>query len=198
MGTLLAVVGTAFGVVGTVLTVLLARRAERLNRERRRLEWPDLQAAASDLSRRILRDFAPGAVFTPGLSGATFTNLLVDQLGDELPVYVGIRFWRENGRLPDSLPGYSPVETNKWRVLVPEALLQGASEPVLIVDDFAMSGDFLEKLRAKLSEGGRDSAQVRSVTVAATNVAIRNHKAPDYYWWTADDDNFYFPWGRAR
>jgi hypothetical protein len=61
-----------------------------------------------------------------------------------------------------------------------------------------MSGDFLEKLRTRLVEEGVDPARIKSASIAVTKVAIKNKKAPDYYWWEAADDDFYFPWGKAR
>ncbi len=198
MNTFLTVLSLVFGVIGIVLAVLFARRSERLNRERRRLEWPDIQAAASDLARQITGDFQPEAIITPGLSGATFANLLVENIKPQPPVFVGLRFWKEYGDTPPDVGGYDTIETNKWHVMIPEALFQSFKGPLLVVDDFALSGDFLDNLRAKLEEHGRKPEDIKSATIAVTNVAIKNHKAPDYFWWKADDDNFYFPWGRAR
>ncbi|MET8252109.1 hypothetical protein [Micromonospora sp. NPDC005197] len=53
----LGIGGFITGVVGLVLTVYYARKAEELNLMRKRLEWPDLQAAANDLGRRIKTEF---------------------------------------------------------------------------------------------------------------------------------------------
>lgn len=198
METAFTVVGLVFGVVGVGLTILFARRAERINKERRRLDWSDVQAAASDLSRRIISDFKPEAVLTPGLPGATFSNLLVEQLGMEIPVYVGIRFWKEGKQIPETLPGFFAIDTNKWRVMIPDSVRQRESNSILIVDDFAMSGDFLQNLLETLKHDMGEQFVVKTATIVTTTVSIKNHKAPDYYWWTADDDNFYFPWGKAR
>jgi len=80
---------------------------------------------------------------------------------------------------------------------VPNAPARYGEGDILIVDDFVMSGDFLEALKKQLVEAGVVASRIRSASIAVTRVAIRNHKAPDYYWWTADDDDFYFPWGKA-
>ncbi|OKH81353.1 hypothetical protein EB75_17110 [Mycobacterium sp. ST-F2] len=61
-----------------------------------------------------------------------------------------------------------------------------------------MSGDFLDSLIEALLRLDVKPDRIRSAAIAATKVAVKNHKAPDYYWWLAEDDDFYFPWGKAR
>ncbi|MET8364781.1 hypothetical protein ABZU53_14600 [Micromonospora sp. NPDC005194] len=106
----LGIGGFITGVVGLVLTVYYARKAEELNLMRKRLEWPDLQAAANDLGRRIKTEFPPTAIIAPGVA----------------------------------------------------------------------------------------ADRIRAASVAVTRVACRNHKSPEYYWWLANSDDFFFPWGKAR
>jgi hypoxanthine phosphoribosyltransferase len=192
--------GLVIGLAGVLLTIFYARKAERLNSIRKRLDWSDLQAAASDLSQKIRADFTPAAVVTPGLTGATFANLLVTDLPNQPPVYVGIRTWKEAAHSAGYTSGSFRIETKKWIVEIPasvSALIESQGD-ILIVDDFAMSGDFLEMLRTELVAAGFRKEQIHSCSLAVTKVAIKNHKAPDYYWWIADDDDFYFPWGKAR
>jgi len=190
--------GLAIGIVGVVLTIYYARKSERLNRMRKRLEWPDLQAAATDLGRRIKRDVQPAALVTPGLAGATFANLLVSEFPNQPPVYVGTRIWREDPH-DEVRPGsWMVLNTKKWIVTIPDGVLNHKDGTILIVDDFVMSGDFLDAFRDKLVSEGVDSSRIRAASLACTRVAIANHKGPDYYWWLADNDDFYFPWGKAK
>ncbi|MEU0546775.1 hypothetical protein [Micromonospora sp. NPDC005979] len=81
---------------------------------------------------------------------------------------------------------------------IPEAVLAYRGGNILIVDDFVMSGDFLAGLRARLVDEGVAADRIRAASVAVTRVARKNHKSPEYYWWLADSDDFFFPWGRAR
>ena len=82
------------GALGVGATVYYSRAADVAERARRRLEWADLQSAASDMARRIKRDCSPVAVVTPGLTGATFANLLASEFTNQPPVYVGVRVWK--------------------------------------------------------------------------------------------------------
>jgi hypoxanthine phosphoribosyltransferase len=195
---ILTVVSLLIGVAGVIATVLFARKAENASRERRRLEWSDLQAAANDLGKKIRRDCSPIAIVTPGLTGATFANLLADEFPNQPPVFVGVRVWKEDTHGSVTFADTFKIETSKWLIFVPRLAADYTDGEILILDDFVMSGDFLEKLRSSLVEAGVKSTKIRSAAIVATKVAINSHKAPDYYWWTAEDDNFYFPWGKAR
>jgi hypoxanthine phosphoribosyltransferase len=190
--------GLGTGVVGVILTVYYARKSDRINKMRKRLEWPDLQAAATDLGRKIKRDFQPVALVTPGLTGATFANLLVHEFPNQPPVYVGTRTWKDQTHGVIQQGDWFVIETKKWIVTIPSTVVSHSDGTILIVDDFVMSGDFLDSLRSRLESAGVDPQRIRAASIAATRVAIANHKAPEYYWWLADNDDFYFPWGKAQ
>ena len=198
METGLAAGGVAVAVVGVLLTIYYAKKADELNKKRKRLEWPDLQAAANDLGQRIKRDFQPSMIVTPGLTGATFANLLVAEIGGQPPVLVGTRTWKADAHPPVPSDNSFLLETKKWIVTIPRASATYEEGYILIVDDFVMSGDFLDSLKTELANAGVGPDRVRSASIVVTKVAIKNHKAPDYYWWIADDDDFFFPWGKAK
>lgn len=185
-------------VIGVLLTLYYGRRARQLELERKRLRYEDLQAAANDLGAKINKAFAPDAVFTPGLRGATFANLLVAELKTEVPVFVGVSSWKDSATPISSVAGHRKIETNKWFVHIPESLLCGQYSSILLVDDFAMSGDFLQLLVATLTAAGIKKERIMTACVVTTKVAIQNHKAPNFYWQQTADDTFFFPWGRAR
>jgi len=146
---------------------------------------------------KIKKDFVPDVVFTPGLRGATFANLLVAEFNEEIPVVVGISIIKQDATVIN-LPNYHLIETTKWSVYIPEQLFAFSQKNILIVDDFAMSGDFLHNLSATLIARGFAKEHIRTMCVAVTKVAIKAHKAPDYYWFQAEEANFYFPWGKAK
>jgi hypoxanthine phosphoribosyltransferase len=191
-----------FGVatlISLALTVYYGRRAGELERSRKKLEWPDLQAAAADLAGMMATDkFVPDAVFTPSLRGATFVNLLLGELEREVPVFVGIASWKDAPGAVATCNGFFCLETNKWYVHVPDCLPLLTQAKLLVVDDFAMSGDFISRLKEALVTRGFASANIRTMCIVTTKVALHNRKAPDYYWMETSDDSFYFPWGRAR
>jgi hypoxanthine phosphoribosyltransferase len=198
MQDIITAVGLIIGFAGVGLTIYYQRRSVRFDKLRKSLDWADLQVAASELAKDISAVGQIAAIVTPSLAGATFANLLADQIGGQPPVYVGIRIWKGDDH-PDLAPNaYLNFDTNKWLVSIPKEITTYREGIILFVDDFVMSGDFLERFANRLVKEGVDREQIRSASVAVTRVAIKNHKAPTFYWWVADDDEFYFPWGKAR
>jgi hypoxanthine phosphoribosyltransferase len=185
-------------IVGTACSVYYGRKSSQLEKEQKKLDWADLQAAANDLGATIKTGFEPEVMLTPGLRGATFTNLLASEFAKEIPVFVGISSWKAKSDAISACDKFFKVETNKWFVHIPDFISNYKDKRMLLVDDFAMSGDFLEKLKDALMQHGFSKDRIKSVCIATTKVAIDNHKAPDYFWMQTKDNSFYFPWGRAR
>jgi len=196
------IINLSFGIVtviSLVATIYFGRKAIKLQKIRKRFEWSDIQSSANDLGSRIKRDrFNPDLIFTPGLKGGTFVNLLINELSKPTPVYVGISFWKAGVLEQTEISDYDIIETNKWYVSIPKSLLKQKDKKILIVDDFVMSGDFLFKLVELLVLNGFKKDNIRSVSIITTKIAIQNHKSPDYYWFESFDTDFYFPWGKAK
>ena len=191
-------IGLLFGVVGIGLTIYYERKAVRIDRLRKSLEWSDLQVAATELASRISKTESPAAIIAPNLAAASFCNLLASQIGEQPPVFVGIRTWKDDPHSSISPPSYFNFETSKCFVSIPRDVADFKNGTILFVDDFVMSGDFLEKLSEILFDAGVPESRFKSASIVVTKVAIKNHKAPDFYWWETEDDEFYFPWGKAR
>lgn len=183
-------------VLGFVATIYFGVKSTRLDRARKKLDYADLQTCANDLGAKLKKTFVPDVCFTPGLNGATFANLLVREFGHNIPVYVGQTFSLEDTKhLKDRGSRY--LDTSKWRVFIPDVLFKYVGCKVLIIDDFAMSGDFLRAAKEIFVDAGFSDSQVKTVTIAATKVAVKTNKGPDLVWMTSESDEFYFPWGRA-
>lgn len=209
LGFIIGALGTVFGIVGVILTIYYAKKAvlsqgkiKRLEGLRKRLDWTEIQTAASDIAQNLMADgVTPTAFVSPGLNGATFANLLRDALGTSAPVYVGVSHWKdddskETSQIVENAAAYISLETSKWRVFLPCVPASVASGTVLLVDDLVMSGDFLVAARGALMNSG--IANVMTAAIVTTGVASRGNKAPDYSWLTTNETEFYFPWGRSR
>lgn len=184
--------------LGFGATIYYGRKAIKLENKRKKIEWTDLQSSSNDLGNKLKKDkFSPDLIFTPGLKGATFVNLLQNELKTNTPVYVGVSYWKQenNGVLKED--NFEYIETNKWYVAIPKNLLDQSEKKILIVDDFVMSGDFLDRLKKLLLNAGFKANNIKSMSVVTTSIAVGNLKAPDYYWFETPDLNFYFPWGKA-
>ncbi|MBG1265239.1 hypothetical protein [Nostoc sp. WHI] len=167
-------------------------------RDKAILGWVDLEAASEDLASRIKREFHTELIITPGLRGGIFSELLKDKIDYNLPTFVGISIWKQERQSDLNLADFLLIETNKWNVYIPKSIFRYDNRKVLIVDDFAISGDFLYNLKQLLLSQGFLPQNVKSACILTTKLAVKNHKAPDYYWRQVDRIDVYFPWGRAR
>ena len=207
---IVGIIGFPLGAIGLILTVYYARKAEqteielkRISGLRKRLDWSEIQMAASDLEKAVsAAGIIPTLIFSPGLSGATFANLFEKALEVRTTVYVGICYWKASdsnfSEPKDADQNYIRLETTKWVVLVPRIAEWKENDQILILDDFVMSGDFLTSFRKALVESGIQDDRIHSAAIVTTHVAKQSKKGPDFSWFVSDDDNFYFPWGKAR
>ena len=192
---LITIIGFLIGVLGFALTIYSLVKSNREKRAKKNIKWEDLQSAAAYLSKKIkeARDI-PDAIFTFSGRGAVIADLICYGLNHNIPVFVGLDIWKKEwGNL--IFPGFINYETNKWYLHIPEIIYDFKSRKILIINDYTMSGDWIEKTRSKL-EGFQ---HIKFLSIVTTNLAKRRNQAPDYYWTIrADDDDFYFPWGKAE
>lgn len=178
---------------------LLHKQFIALERERRSVDFQDILACAVELKSELsATGFKPDIIFAPGLRGATFANVLEDEFRqDSMPVIVGISTWTNFDFFSNTV-GYRMLATERWQLLIPDILFANPDKKLLIVDDFAMTGDFLSILKKDLITCGYKKEHIQSITIATTTVAIENKTAPDFYWHESPDSNFFFPWGKAK
>ncbi|NGZ76526.1 type I phosphoribosyltransferase [Saccharibacillus alkalitolerans] len=185
-------------VVGVGLTIYYGIKSTKLEKKRVRLDWAEVQACTTDLHRQLKKTFDPELILATDLRGATISNLILQNFDYPVPTFTGMTFLKDQQKSDIELKGYFQIPTHKWDVFLPENLFQFTSKRLLIVDDFAMSGDYLKKLKEVLIEKGFNKEDIKTLCIATTKVAIKSQKAPDYYWLESDDDDFYFPWGKAK
>ncbi|MBC6611683.1 hypothetical protein H8B15_12160 [Hymenobacter sp. BT507] len=187
-------------IISLGVTIYYGRIASILEMQKKKLDWSDVQACANDLGDKIKQDnFIPDLIFTPGLRAASFVSLLETEFNNiNIPTFVGLSFWKASTFNSSFVSNYERIETNKWEILIPEAMLRLTDKKILIVDDFAMSGDFILLLKQLLIDKGYKKEYIKTATIAVTKVAKANKKCPDYCWIETNDNSFYFPWGKAR
>lgn len=187
------------GLAGVLLTIHYGRKSARLEREKVTLTWTDLRIAVDDIAKEITNSsFVPDLIFALSGRGSIVAHLLSQELETEVPVLVGVTLWKESNAKPMDLPHHEFITTSKWYLGVPAALFEKATQRLLIVDDFAMTGDALERIRNLLMSKGYPSDNLRTVTVVATEVAVRSKKGPNFFWRSTESTQFFFPWGRAK
>jgi hypoxanthine phosphoribosyltransferase len=182
--------------------VSLEEEMHRLYDETRRFAWEDIQNAARELGRKLHADgFVPDIIFVPRARSAIVAYLLVEYMErPEVPMFVGIE---EDNRAVQSqfkveIVDYVIAKTAKWTHWIPNAVLQLKDKRILIVDDFAHSGDSLFEITQVLLNAGFTQEGIKTATVVCTSTAEIRKRVPHYKYASVRDIDFTFPWGKAR
>jgi hypoxanthine phosphoribosyltransferase len=186
-------------IISLVITIYYGKKAAILELQKKKLEWPDIQTSANYIGNKIKKDrFTPEIIFTPGLRAASFVWLLEEEFHNtNIPAFIGICSMKNDSIDSSIVTNYQKLETNKWEVLIPKDMLTLNTKKILVVDDLAMSGDFMLAFKKLLIDNGFQQKNIKTATIVVTKVAKANNKCPDYFWMEANDDGFYFPWGKA-
>lgn len=184
------------GYVGLLLAIYFGIENRQLNEEKRKLSWSDLQSLTRDLRQKINQKYEPQIYFSPCRRGATVANLMFFP-NENVPLYVGIR---EDTRVTPQLnlnkKDFKVVSTGKYNQYIPISLLEKKDSKLLIIDDFAETGISLSAIVNCLIDNGFNEDNIKTATVACSEIAIRDDKRPDFCSITMPH-GFYFPWGRA-
>lgn len=191
----IGVMGTILGAIGVALTV----RSERKNKKLKTVDWQDISSATRMFKKKLSRQgFQPDVVISPGAKGGIIAQMFVDLYNQEIPIITGFIEAIEDSSEYD---GYWDLKTSKWCVHYPSVIKDLAAKgtmKILIIDDFTMTGDSLKLLKENLEGIGFVPENIKACCVATTKVAVGAKKAPDCYYKIVDDEDFYFPWGKAK
>ena len=147
---IIGIVGIVIGILGVILAWHYGWKSAELYKKLRTITWDELRMASRELRKKIEKKFQPDVIFTPCKRGATIANLMFD-VDETIFLYVGTRIGIQEKRSA-SLPkdweeGWDVVETGKYYQYIPQILLNLNKDiKLLIVDDFAMTGDSLKEI----------------------------------------------------
>ena len=146
----------------------------------RRVGWSELQGGAADLLERAEGDFGPEALITLSGPAAVVAHLAMTELRHFYPIYTVMleRLERPFRWLPLI---ERTDETHKWRLYLPDSILQLRDRRVLVLDDCRISGETSDDLWRMLKEAGFSSEKVRFAVLATKRDHLEGPNPPDYY-----------------
>lgn len=196
-GFILTIVGLILTMVGLGLTI----KSNKLLKKIKTVEWNDINNAAKMVVKTLEKEypyFHADFIISPGQRGGIFAHQIISYFDKEIPILCGTTLSKStNIQELNNSDEFIFMETSKWYVALPYIIKKWNSKSVLLVDDFSMMGDFMTALRKKLYEYGYKKENVKSCSIVATTISINGKKAPDIYWKVIENDDFYFPWGKA-
>lgn len=194
---ILAIIFGITTIIGVYLTIRYGQKFSELEKQRKTIHWTDLLISAKELALQMKKEFVPDVIITPGTNGATFVNILKNEISEDIPVLVGMNFSKSEKMTSIKMSDMLLIETSKTISYIPKYIMKFKDKKILIADDFAMSGDFINQMKSYLVKKQFKEENIKIMCIVATKIAIQSNKSPDYYWTISDDSNFYFPWGKA-
>lgn len=194
--TIIGVLGFLVGVIGVMLTIKSNQKEKKL----KSISWSEILNATKLFYTSLKKkNFKPDLIISPGPKGAIVGQLVKDYYNDNILQIVGTL--QEVGSQKFELENSYSFGTTKWDIYFPSTLVELQEKDklkVLIVDDFVSSGDFIYYMKQNLVSLGYKADNITVCALAVTSVAFSSNKKPDYYWKKVDNDNFIFPWGKAK
>lgn len=195
-------VSIAIGIIGILLSAVSLFLFLKEKKKSVTIEWKEIPIAINSLSELMKKEFIPDIILVPSEKG----GVIVSFLKKTLPTYtncifgIGTPIKRVNSNFAEfNSKDFYSLSTHKWNTYIPTFIVKYKSKKILIVDDIAMTGDFLYELKKLLIEQvGFDENNIKTMCLATTEIAIGNNKAPNYYWKKFDTSNVYLPWGKPE
>lgn len=188
------VISGSFGMLALVYE-RMKRKREELNRQQR-FEWPHIHSGIRQIAAWLRRrKFQPDIIIAIPGGGTALADLLAMEFGEFVPVLPVQQFQNKHAPMPD--PNYKTCATAKWTFRLPLKVISDTNQKVVIIDDFASSGDSLRQIKTLFTESGVPSKNVLTVSLVAVAVLKETGKAPDYAWFWVDSYEVHMPWGHA-
>ncbi len=187
------------GIIGAILTY----KSYLKERTFKNLSWEDINNGTKYIWKKLHKlNFKPDFIIAHNPKAGIIAYLLSQFFDYNIFIDVGYAVYN-NFVLADSSceKNYTIINTNRWKVFLSKDIQNmpnKENKKIIIVEDFILSGDFNSQLLKLLIDYGYSKENIIICCIAVTKIAITTEKAPNLYWKIVDDENFYFPWGKAE
>lgn len=188
--------GWIIGLLGTAISIYQWIRAEQHKRRLQTVEWGEIHAATAYLARKLRADGVPAVFLATDARGGILARLVEERFHSGAPILIGFCNSREDNESGESVAGFSKIDTPKWSYFVPEKVLEFKERLIVLVDDATFTGQSLVAIKDWLVRNG--ASNVRSCTLLASEVSIKQRLSADYFWSPTALTEIVFPWGRMR
>lgn len=159
---------------------------------RKTISWKKVKKGAKVLIEKV-KIINPDIIITFSGRGAIFANIIITELDNEYPVYTCLLKKRYNDAflVPQN---WQAFDTTKWRVYVPNEVLEFTNKKILIIDDITRYGETINGLSDYLKNNGISSQNIYNMSLMANRDVLTSIWTPQYYWRIIDTIEFKTPW----
>lgn len=198
LGLIVGIIGAFFGLIGIVITICSQICLKKEKERNKSFIWDDINPAAKKMIKKAKQGFKVDVIYVPSFKSGIIVQLIKDYFDDYIPVIVGQAIpkkqYKNCNKRIINIDDYYLVETNIWKVLVPRSIIRYKDKNILIIDDLAITGDFLQAITQKLICEGIDANNIKSACIATTIAAVRDNTEPNYYSKVMEASEISMPW----
>lgn len=199
---LLNLISIFFTIISLIYAIYCHNILKKAELKERTIDWQDVNVAAKYLAQEIGEQHKPDLIFIPNIKSGILVHFIKDYFMEYIPIIVGQsiskkQFSENSINKIANKEQYLFFETKKWYCYIPKSIIAYKDKKIIIIDDFAMSGDFLQALKITLIKAGFQEEQIITMCIATTKVAIKSENAPTFYWKGFATTDVYMPWGKS-
>lgn len=196
---IIGMISLFIGIVGAISTYKSYLKERRL----KSISWEDINNGIKYIWKQLHKiDFKPDFLIAPGADGGIVAYILSEYFDYDVFIDVGYTIYNNSTSFDFySEKQYTLINTNRLRVFLSKTIQDmpnKENKKILIIDTFVLTGDFNSHLLKLLLEYGYSKENIMVCCIAVTKVATSSSKAPNIYWKIVDNEDFYFPWGKAK
>lgn len=197
-GLIVGIIGALFGLVGIVISICSQISLKKEKQRNKSFIWDDINPAVKKMIQKAKQDFKVDVIYVPSFKGGIIVQLTKDYFDEYIPVIVGQAIPKKQYNKCKTriinIDDYYLVETNIWEVLIPKSIMRYKGKNVLIIDDLAITGDFLQAITQKLILEGINIDNIKSACIATTIAAVRDETEPNFYSKVMEASEVSMPW----
>lgn len=194
-------INTIMNFIGWIFTILGLPSAigfiHTKIKNRKNISWRKIMKQGIVALSKKVETIKPDYIVTFSGRGSIVCSLVVSELDNKYPVYMCLLKRRYNNEFISPL-NWTSFETAKWRIFVPDEVLNFKDKKILIIDDITDSGETIEKLINHLVDSGISRQNLYSMALIANNDVLLKSRIPQEYWKSVDMSEYNVPWGKTK
>lgn len=195
--------------IGSIVTVVIEKWRDYSRDKREKLRaaqhtsfsWESMTEGAQAIGKK-LRAFKPNVIITFAGASSIFANLVLVKCmkrSDLLQIHLYTALFMEKTVSSAALviPGFKLLESDRFFVLVPEALEREDKEArILVIDDTVTTGSSMRVLKEHLHTLGHPRDRIIGACFVCYQGATLGHNcAADWVHKTTSNADYLLPWG---
>lgn len=194
---ILTVIFGIISIIGVSGTFYYGYLSQILQKRQLRFSWQDVFISSLELGKYIKRKLKPEILINISGPSGIITNLIIQSSNLFIPVFTIILEKKDDCPIKSPISDFIKLETTRWNLYIPSALINYHESSVCLIDDAIISGDSINCIKSALINLGFQERKIFCCSMLCSSIAILSKKCPDKYIYKIENDNFYLPWGKG-